>query len=224
MSKTSRGDKGEKEVVKILKKNKEYHVLLNDVTFLNEKSEMTHQIDHVFIHPHGVFVIETKNYYGEINADTGESFWLKTVRGKTERIFNPLKQNKNHVRIIRKLLKNKYDVISLVVFVKNNAPYLADDNVINLNDLLLFIESYPYEKMLSKNEIDEICSIIKLNMLDISKEEHVENISYLKQINKELKAEIAYAIENRKCPRCDGNIIQKDNHFYCDKCDYKFNL
>ena len=70
----------------------------------------------------------------------------------------------------------------------------------------------------------KVGKIIKSNMLDISKKEHVENISYLKQINKELKAEIAYAIESRKCPRCDGNIIQKDNHFYCDKCDYKFNL
>ena len=60
MSKQSRGDKGESLVRKSLSKIKEYHKVLNDVTFINQKSEMTHQIDHILIHPHGVFVIETK--------------------------------------------------------------------------------------------------------------------------------------------------------------------
>lgn len=224
MSKKSRGNKGEAIVAKTLNKEKEYHQLLNDVTIFNEKSEMSHQIDHIFIHPHGVFVIETKNYFGEINADTGESYWLKIVKGKTEKIFNPLKQNKNHVKIIKKLLKNQYEVISLVVFVKNNAPYLADDNVINLEDLSLFIESYPYQKLLSEQEIDDICAVIKSNMSKMSSKEHVENISYLKQINKEIKAEIAYAIESRTCPRCNGKIIQSGNSFRCENCDFKFNL
>ena len=224
MSTVSRGNKGEKAVIKALKKEKCYHQLLNDLTFINDNSEMSHQIDHVLVHPHGVFVIETKNYYGEISTVPGESFWLKKVNGKTERIFNPLKQNKNHVKIINRILKKKYEVISLVVFAKNNAPYLADENVINLEDLLLFIESYPYQKLLNKKEIDEICQELKKNSSKMSKKEHVENISYLKQINKEIKAEIAYAIENRKCPRCGGNIIEDGNKFRCDKCDFKFNL
>ena len=107
MSKVSRGNKGEKAVIKILKKEKLYHQVLNDLTFINEKSEMSHQIDHVLIHPHGVFVIETKNYYGEISIVSGESFWIKNINGKIERIFNPLKQNKNHARIINKILEKK---------------------------------------------------------------------------------------------------------------------
>ena len=82
MSTISRGNKGEKAVVNVLKKEKLYHRLLNDITFLNEKSEMTHQIDHILIHPHGVFVIETKNYYGEISTVPGESFWIKNIKGK----------------------------------------------------------------------------------------------------------------------------------------------
>lgn len=224
MSKVSRGDKGEEIVRKKLSKLTCYYKLLNDVSFINEKSEMSHQVDHVLIHPHGVFVIETKNYYGEISIVDGESYWLKNIRGKVDKIHNPLKQNKNHVRTIKKILANKYETISLVVFVKNNAPYLDDENVINLKDLLLFIESYPYQKLLNKNEINEIYQKISENCRKISRDEHVENISYLKQINKELKAEIEFAIESRKCPRCGGNIIEKNNKFKCDKCDYKFNL
>ena len=224
MSKISRGEKGEKAVRKKLDSISCYHKLLNDVTFINDKSEMSHQIDHILIHPHGVFVIETKNYFGEINVVNGEPYWTKTIKGKIDRIHNPLKQNKNHVRMVKKILENKYETISLVVFAKNNAPYLDDENVINLNDLLLFIDSYPYQKLLNKNEIDKIYQEISKKCIDISRDEHVENISYLKQINMELKAEIMYAIESRKCPRCGGNIIENNNKFKCDKCDYKFNL
>ena len=222
MSKISRGKKGEEKVISTLNKDKQYHRIINDVTFINDNSEMSHQVDHIFIHPHGVFVIETKNYYGEINAETGEPFWLKTINGKTEKIHNPLKQNKNHTRIVKRLLKNQFETISVVVFVQNNAPYLADDNVINLSDLLLFIDSYPYQKLISKNEIDGIYKIIKENSTNISKKEHVENISYLKQINHEIKAEIAYALESRVCTRCDAKIVQEGDIFHCSKCDFKF--
>ena len=130
---------------------------------------------------------------------------------------------KSHVRIVKKLLK-KIDVISVVVFVKNNAPYMGDENVINLKDLLLFIDSYPYKKILEKNEISEICRIIRENKVKVTKSEHLENISYLKQIKKENMAEIEYAIENQKCPRCGSNILQNGYSFKCPNCDFKFKI
>ena len=186
MSKVSRGDKGEALVSASLENIKEYHSLFNDVTFLNKKSEMTHQIDHILIHPHGVFVIETKNYYGKISLVKGENYWIKDTGKEKVKISNPLKQNKGHAVTLFRILKGKYDIIPIVVFVKNNAPYLGDENVINLDDLLLFIESYPYKKKLSKKEIDSVTSIIKRSISSIDKKEHVENISYLKQMKKEL--------------------------------------
>jgi hypothetical protein len=75
MSKLSRGQKGEEIVSDILNSIKEYHHLLNNVTFKNKRSEMTHQIDHILIHSHGIFVIETKNYFGEIKVDPDKPFW-----------------------------------------------------------------------------------------------------------------------------------------------------
>lgn len=183
MSKISRGAKGEKKVKDILhNKIKEYHKILNDLTLVNNKSEMTHQIDHVLIHPHGVFVIETKNYYGKIISDTHDSFWLKEIKGKVERIGDPLKQNKSHTRIVKKYLPKEIETIPLVVFVKNNAPYIPDENIINYKDLLLFISSYPYQKELTKEEIDSIYKSLKSNSSKVSKKEHLENIGYLKQI------------------------------------------
>ena len=223
MSTVSRGNKGEEKVVATLNKIKVPHQVFNNYTVYNSTSEMTHQIDHILVHPHGVFVIETKNYYGEIIADTGEGYWIKIVNGKKEIIRNPLSQNKGHVKIVKKLLKG-VDIISVVVFVKNNAPYMGDENVINLNDLLLFIDSYPYQKELKNEEIKEICRILKENKQKISNKDHVENISYLKQIKKEFKEEIMYAVENGICPRCEEKIIQDGYNFSCSKCSFKFKL
>ena len=223
MSTVSRGNKGEEKVISTLKKIKVEHYVFNNVSFISEKNEMTHQIDHILVHPHGVFVIETKNYYGEIISDTGEGYWVKIIKDKKEIIRNPLNQNKTHVKVVKRVLKN-VDVISLVVFVKNNAPYMADDNVINLKDLLLFIDSYPYKKLLNKEEIKDICKKIRENKVKVTKTEHLENISYLKQIKKENKAEIEFAIENNKCPRCGSDILQNGYNFKCSKCDFKFKL
>ena len=223
MSTVSRGNKGEEKVISALKKIKVDHHVFNNVSFISEKNEMTHQIDHILVHPHGVFVIETKNYYGEIISDTGEGYWVKIIKDKKEIIRNPLNQNKTHVKVVKRILKN-VDVVSLVVFVKNNAPYMADDNVINLKDLLLFIDSYPYKKLLNKEEIKDICKKIRENKVKVTKTEHLENISYLKQIKKENKAEIEFAIENNKCPRCGSDILQNGYNFKCSKCDFKFKL
>ena len=112
----------------------------------------------------------------------------------------------------------------MVVFVKNNAPYLGDENVINIDDLSLFIDSYPYQKLLSKSDISKIKDIIISSVKDVSKEEHIENIGYLKAVKKELIKEKEYAITNGICPRCNSKLKIKGNNFKCPNCDFKFSL
>lgn len=222
MSKISRGQKGEDLVIKELGKIKDYSRLLNNVTIINNKSDMTHQIDHILIHPHGVFIIETKNYFGKIEIDNGG--WYKTVKGNKKRISNPLLQNKSHQITLYKAVQGIFKAVSVVVFVKNNAPYLPNDNVINLSDLLLFIESYPYGKEYSKVEIDNITKIIKQVSSDISLKEHLENIEIYKQYRSEIREEMTYAIEQGKCPYCDNKILTDGRNFLCSKCNFSFKL
>lgn len=223
-SKKARGKKGERDVIAALGDIKEVHVLLNDVTFLNEKSGMTHQIDHILIHPHGVFVIETKNYFGTLTC-TEEGFsWYKEVRGKKEKISNPLLQNKNHAITLRRILKSKYEVIPVVVFARNNAPYTPDENVINLEDLLLFVDSYPYKALLSKDDMNEINKVIQEHACDVTNKEHIENIAYLKQYQRENRAQITYALEKGRCPWCEAKIITQGDAYKCEKCTFAFKL
>lgn len=224
MSKLSRGQKGEEIVSDILSNIKEYHHLLNNITFKNKRSEMTHQIDHILIHPHGVFDIETKNYYGEIKYNPGTKEWFKVIDGITSKMSDPLKQNKSHAITLYKALRGDYQTIPVVVFVQNNAPYMPDDNVINLNDLLLFIDSYPYKHKYTKGTIDKIKTIIEKKSSDISIDEHLTNIDIIKTHRKQVQAEIAYALETKRCPRCNGPILSKGNIFKCYKCDFNFKL
>ena len=115
-------------------------------------------------------------------------------------------------------------MIPVVVFCQNNAPYLGEENVINLKDLNLFIESYPYQKLLDNNNIDNIYKILKFNSSNLTKIGHLENISYVKQINKELKKEKEYAIESGMCPRCGHKLTIISYQYHCPHCDYKFSL
>lgn len=222
MSKVSRGEKGEKKVQEILSNIKEKHVVFNDVTFLNNNSEMTHQIDHVLIHPHGIFAIETKNYYGEIFYENNR--WTRRIANKSEKLPDPIKQNKSHAITLYKILDRKYEIIPVVVFVKNNAPYTGDENVINLDDLILFVDSYPYEHRYKDTTIEKIANEIKQKVVNVSKKEHIENIGYLKAFRREIQKEKEYAIVNGICPRCGHKMKIKDNIFNCSNCDYKFTL
>ncbi len=224
MSKVSRGKKGEAKVSSVLKKLPGAYFVFDDVVFENASSKMTHQIDHILIHPHGLFVIETKNYFGFLEYDEGSRSWSKTIRGKKIRIGNPLYQNKSHAITLRKALKSKYKPIPVVVFVKDNAPYLGDENVINFSDLGLFIESYPYESAYSPNEMAEVKALIEKTIVPISNKEHVQNIGTMKKVRKELEAEMTYAIEQGKCPWCDSPIVVKGSDYHCSKCDYHFKL
>ena len=223
MSKLSRGEKGERLVNSLLSSLNKEARLLSDVTYIFGKNDMSHQIDQIYIHPFGVFVFETKNYFGDISVDKNNN-WTKNVRGKTERLANPIKQNKSHILVVSTLLKKRVDVVGAVIFIRNNAPYLGDENLINFNDVELFINSYPYKKILTKKEIDEIYDTLKSSSVTLDKNYHIESIKYLKAVNKEHINEKKYAIERRECPRCGGTIINRGNHFHCKKCDFEFIL
>lgn len=61
------GEIGEARVKEILQNLPEGYHVLNDVVLKTEKG--TTQIDHIVISKHAVFVIETKNYRGDIYGD-----------------------------------------------------------------------------------------------------------------------------------------------------------
>lgn len=89
---------------------------LSDLLLPNPKSRTGYaQIDHVVISPYCVFVIETKNYNGEIKGGRTDQQWSVSNRFK---MYNPLKQNYGHIKTIESALKGLAAVkfISMISF------------------------------------------------------------------------------------------------------------
>lgn len=111
-----RGFMGEFWVKLELKKlsNKNY-VVLNDIMIKDEYG--THQIDHIVLSNHGIFVIEMKNYYGLITGREYDSKWCQHL-GKTKHYFmNPIYQNYGHIKTLSKLLNiDERYFISIICF------------------------------------------------------------------------------------------------------------
>ena len=89
---------------------------VSDIMVENSKSRTGFsQIDHVVITPQGLFVIETKNYTGEIKGTRENKSWTVSNRFK---MYNPFLQNYGHIQSIKSLLPDyqKTRYISLVSF------------------------------------------------------------------------------------------------------------
>ena len=128
------------------------------------------------------------------------------------------------MKIVNRLLEKKYEVISVIVFVKNNAPYVGDYNVINLKDLLLLIKTHPYQRLLNEEEINNVYkTLISLNC-KVSAKDHKESVNRVKQEKQFLYEEKAFAIENRICPRCNVKMMINGNHYKCPNCHFSFDI
>lgn len=89
---------------------------LSDLLLPNPKSRTGYaQIDHVVISPYCLFVIETKNYSGEIKGGRKDQQWSVSNRYK---MYNPLRQNYGHIKAIESILKGVAAIkfISMISF------------------------------------------------------------------------------------------------------------
>ncbi|MDP4097354.1 NERD domain-containing protein [Paenibacillus sp. P96] len=89
---------------------------LSDLLITNPKARSGYsQIDHVAITPRGLFVIETKNYNGEIKGSRKERNWRVSNRFN---MYNPFMQNFGHIQAIKGHLGDFEGIraISLVSF------------------------------------------------------------------------------------------------------------
>lgn len=89
---------------------------LSDLLVTNPKSRTGYsQIDHVVITPQGLFIIETKNYTGEIKGTRKDKSWTVSNRFK---MYNPFMQNYGHIQAVKSYLPDYQGsrYISLVSF------------------------------------------------------------------------------------------------------------
>lgn len=75
------------------------------------------QIDHLFVSPYGLFVVETKNYKGWIFGSANSAQWTQNTGRYKHRFQNPLQQNYRHTMALSQLLGIGHEHIhSLIMF------------------------------------------------------------------------------------------------------------
>lgn len=96
--------------------DKQTYRRLHNVT-LNTPDGTT-QIDHVFLSPYGIFVLETKNMSGWIFGSEKQAQWTQKFCKRSFKFQNPLRQNYKHLKALEATLgvspEHLYSVITFV--------------------------------------------------------------------------------------------------------------
>ena len=196
----TRGKRGENRVKWVIGEtieNEQY--VINDLIVSNNGN--TTQIDHIVINPRGVFVIETKNYSGEIYGSENQREWTQVLAygNVKNKLYNPLKQNATHVYNVKKIVGN-LPIHSLVVFVQKNTYHIEAKNVIPLSELKRTLCSGV--SVLTVKQMETAYQLLLASKTEISTKEHVENIR-TQQWN----------VEHGICPRCGGKLVLRNGKY-----------
>lgn len=196
----TRGKRGENRVKWVIGEtieNEQY--VINDLIVSNNGN--TTQIDHIVINPRGVFVIETKNYSGEIYGSENQREWTQVLAygNIKNKLYNPLKQNATHVYNVKRIVGN-LPIHSLVVFVQNNTYHIEAKNVIPLWELKRALCSGV--PVLTATQMEKAYQLLLASKTEISTKEHVENIR-TQQWN----------VEHGICPRCGGKLVLRNGKY-----------
>ncbi|WP_067621140.1 nuclease-related domain-containing protein [Alicyclobacillus acidiphilus] len=133
---------------------------VSDVLVRNPKSRTGYsQIDHVVITPYGLFVIETKNYKGEIKGKRTDKRW--NVSGRFNP-YNPLRQNYGHIKVLENILSEFKNLtfVSIISFTLR-CRFSVDPELrkIQSNELVIYdveLSDYIERKLLRfKSEMSE---------------------------------------------------------------------
>lgn len=166
---------------------------ISDLLINNSKSRSGYsQIDHLVVSPYGLFVIETKNYNGEIEGKRSDKYWNVSNRFK---MYNPFMQNYGHIKALEAQIPSTKNLkyISVISFTMR-CRFKVDPDLrkINSDELIVYdvefsefiqrklarMKSEQSTPLLTDIEINLIYE--KISMANITdrkiREEHVKNI------------------------------------------------
>ena len=193
--------------LKFLNKNK--YLVINNI-MIPAGDDKTAQIDHVVVSTYGIFVIETKNYKGWIFGSENSHNWTQVIFKTKNHFYNPILQNKGHVKALKMLLADYPDIvyIPIVVFTMKAVFKKLDVSSLVVRSLSLFwiIKKVKQEVMSAKEMMDISNTILSANNVDRrAKKAHVARIKENKSIR-----EISDA---KCCPVCGGEIVKRQGKY-----------
>lgn len=195
--------------IKELDKLSDEYSIINDI--LIEYDGRTTQIDHIVVSPYGIFVIETKGYKGWIIGSENREFWVQNIFGNSFKFYNPIKQNENHIKRLKKILKLSSDTpfISIVAFNDSAILKIKTDNhiVVKISEIVDTIKKYNNIAIGS----DEQSSI--KNILKKYKNNDSDKLEQHKKYVNEIKVRRDKMVEEGVCPICGGKLVLRRSSY-----------
>ena len=179
------GKRGELAVTEVLKSLPDDYVLLNDLTLPDRRGN----IDHLLIGPNGLFVIETKNYSGNVKC-IGDQWFVNGRRIKSlsqQAKRNAMAVHKNLTRVFSERREKLPFIPALLVFVKHrsqlnlNQPTLP---VLKAEQLVEFIRRYSSTNAVTPETTRAIVHRLQSFQGDTTEREHrVEKVAIVSRQN-----------------------------------------
>lgn len=141
-----------------------------------ESNDVTYQIDHLLVHPKGIFVIETKAVSGLIYGSIDKGMWFSNVYGKKISFLNPLFHNKKHIDALKDIFGESFPYHSVIVFTERNKPKKMPNNVISLKELQEYLLNFESEQKLSP---------VQMHYFKVNLDEIIKNKAELRKKHKE---------------------------------------
>lgn len=172
----------------------------------------TSEIDLIYITKKGIFVIESKNYSGYVFGSLDNQYWTITLNGGKGRtiknkLYNPIKQNRTHIKWLANYLKEEIPLLSAIVFSDRSRFKGLDfddtDELFICHRKNLTIEIgkrwFKLPDVLSEEKIGEIFNKLEpLTNQDINtKQQHIDDIK----------------VKQNLCPKCGGELVKRKGKY-----------
>ncbi len=228
----AKGTVGEKTVSFLLRGlDPEKYRLHNNIILDSSGSNKSTQIDHVVVSVYGLFVIETKNYKGQIYGSEHARQWTQNIYGKKYQFMNPIHQNYGHVKALENLLNdNGYKdipIISIITFPGDCTLNVSASKayVVKWGAVSDIIKDNAETLVLSRDAISNISKLLEGYKATFEKTaEHVNALDVEKE-------DCARKVDAGICPKCGNELVLRNGKygsFYgCKgypKCRYTSNI
>lgn len=191
--------------------------------YLPKGEEETTEIDVLMIHAKGLFVFESKNYSGWIFGSEQQKNWYQTLpqgRGRShkESFYNPIMQNRAHIKHLKTLVTEDIPIHSIVTFserctLKKIEVKSEDVCVIKRDmvyDTVAGICAKSETAVLSNEQISGIYDKLYpyTQVSNAIKEQHIQNIEKKQEPKEDQLADKKPDEEQKmQCPRCGGALV-----------------
>lgn len=221
-----KGKFGEFSIYKLLKSLKGHKRFLFNC-YLPKSNGETTEADVILLHESGIYVFESKNYSGWIFGSESQQYWTQVLpaqKGQSIKIpfFNPLIQNKVHLRWLQAFLGNpilpfySYIVFSDDCTLKDIRLTTTDHEVLVLRKLPSAVQQNAAHagKRLLPEQIDDLYDALYplTQVNEAQKHAHIETV-HKKQLEwappeaSTLKG--AKTLPEKKCPLCGGTLVMR---------------